>query len=308
MSKGLKANYKKAVVSLLIAIFSLNGIAPINPLRAETISNLPVSNEAGSVKIKDTTLTFNGFADAPKGSIGFIANITLERESGIPANTNSIFLGGGGTVTINNVPYEITFGGSHKFDKVSNTKAEMQVSVTATAGQGNKKQLAKNITPEILKGKSMSLKMSGISYYSKNTTVSEQLKEQLKKVSMVQGTSLDKAGLAMLKGSIKEKLVLPAKGLNIPIAEGSQSVVDNIGFVNGKLQIRTKDMNEEISEVHLIDSNGKAVSDKGGGVNDIFNYIFDIKDTAALEKYTVKVTIDKEIASDRESKMITCVF
>lgn len=307
MSKKLKANCKRILFTALVATFSLGAVAPIN-LKAEAIST-NASAGMGSVKIKDTTITFNSVTEAAKGSIGFVINATLEKESGIPEEANSIYVIGKGKVTINGKQYEMQISGPGKFTKTSNTTAQIRLSAVPTSGKQPNVQVAKNVTPDVIKGNQVEITIKQVAYKKNIDAISEEFKELLKNVPVVKGVSIEQAGFGECKRWLKVKNTLPEKGLNIPIADGIGSVVDNIGFTDGKLQIRTKEKAGDLISLDYRDSNGKLQIDNDKEhVGENYIHVFNIKDAAALSKITLEICMMKGIACDQETQTVTCVF
>ena len=307
MNHHLNLNYKKVIFSLLAATCSLSIVAPTY-LNATTI-NATTNANASSIKIKDTTLTFNSASAAPKGHIGFIINATLQRDSGIPATADAIFVHGEGKVTIDGKQYTIGISGPGKFQRISDTTAQVQLSAVPTIGKQPNTQIAKNVTPELIKGKNITITMTRVTYEKQNSTLTTQFMDQFKKAANVQGVSFEQAGLGELKGHLGGvKKTLPAGGLNIPIVEGGQSVLDNIGFVDGKLQIRVKESTNHSTFFALYNAAKKYMVDNGDHVDNIYVHIYDIKDAATLAKCSIEADSSCTLATDTESKTVNCVL
>lgn len=297
MSQNFKTKCGKLMLSLLVAGISMQAIMPTS-LLATTLnveSNLGVKQ---SVKVNESNIKFEGIESTAQGE--FILNATLERSSGIPKGTSRI--------DVNCEAQDIEIGGKkymiyifvNKYNKLSDTEVKLQMPIYIYAEAGGK---VKNISLEQLNAAHLKLSVSAVRYYAKANEISQSFKEQLKKVTQVKGVSLKEGGFELLKGEKGfEGNILPEKGLNIPIAEGSSSTIDNIGFINGKLQIRTKEKDGEGFEISAVNSNGKSVGRCGGGDDKAFISIYDLKDAAALAQCTFKVDGDKLLVSDKEAQ------
>ena len=306
MSKNLKTNYKKILFSLLAAACSMNVVIP-NYLNATTINT--TAGASNVLKMGSSTITFGQIA---KDQSGFYVTATLDRQAGIPDNITSISLnvsGKNAPIEINGKNYSVCFSAMFSpIKKVSNTQAQIKLHCSFAGTNGLP---TKSITPEMLKGKQVSLPLGELIYYNQATTISKDFSTLLSKVSNVQGISLKQAGFSFLSGESSFKalpLVLPSKNLNIPICDGSHSTIDNIGFVNGKLQIRTKVQMDEFLELKLLDSNGKNLGISSGGVDGEMIFIYNIKDLAALAKCTPKVSGSKVSIFDQGEENLAFTF
>ena len=297
MSQSFKTKYGKVMFSILVAGISMQVVMP-NHLFAATLnleSNVGVER---SVKINDTNVRFDKIESTAKGEL--ILNATLERSNGIPEGTSRIDVDCEvQDIEINGKKYMIHIGLAHKYNKLSDTQVKLQMPIYIYSEAGGR---AKNISLEQLNAAHLKLSISEVKYYSKVNEISQSFKEQLKSVPQVKGVSLKEGGFALFKGEKGfEGNILPEKGLNIPIAEGSSSTIDNIGFINGKLQIRRKDKDIEAIEISIINSAGKTIGRCGGGDGDSFIWIYDLKDAAALAQCTLKVKGSKLLVSDKEA-------
>ena len=297
MSQSFKTKYGKVMFSLLVAGISMQAVMP-NRLFAATLnveSNLGVEQ---SVKVNDTHIRFEGIESTAQGE--FVLNATLERSNGIPEGTSRISVYcKAEDIQINGKKYMIYIF-VDKYSKLSNTEVKLQMPIYIYGEAGGK---VKNISLEQLNEAHLKLSVSAVKYYGEANEISQAFKEQLKKVTPVKGVSLKEGGFALLKGEKGfEGNILPEKGLNIPIVEGSSSTIDNIGFINGKLQIRTKEKDSEAFEISVVNSNGKEIGRCGGGDDKAFIWIYDLKDAAALTQCTFKVEGDKLLVSDKEAQ------
>ena len=298
MSQSFKTKYGKVMFSLLVAGISMQAVMPIR-LLATTLnleSNLGVEQ---SVKVNDTHIRFEGIESTAQGE--FVLNATLERSNGIPKETSRIDVDCMvQDIEINGKKYMIYIGFVDKYSKLSDTQVKLQMPIYIYGEDGGK---IKNISLEQLNAAHLKLSVSAVKYYGEANEISQAFKEQLKKVTPVKGVSLKEGGFALLKGEKGfEGNILPEKGLNIPIVEGSSSTIDNMGFINGKLQIRTKWKDGETFEISAINSNEKAIGRCGGGDSDAYIRIYDLKDAAALAQCTFKVEGDKLLVSDKETQ------
>lgn len=307
MSKRLKISCKK-ILAIFVAATFLSGTAVTNYLNATTISN--TNNVGRSVTIQGTTLSFG---DIKKEGQGLFVDVTVDRPMGIPdALVDADIRMQDGKVEMKGNIYEVSFyiGGANKLKKVSNIQMKGKMKLTVYSNVPGVS--ANTITPEMLKEKNICMPIKEIVYFGKASTIGSAFNQVVKNISKVQGISLKEAGMELLSGDSDNKLknVLPEKGLNIPICDGSRSVLDNIGFVDGKLQLRTKDpdMLEHI-QISLVDQAGKPVKRIYGGQDGNGIYQFKIKDAAALAKCKFKIECgNKVIASDTEAKTFTYTY
>lgn len=307
MSTHLKKNYKKAIFSLLVAGCSVGAITPLSYLNAATVNDTVTADKA-SIQVNDTTITFNGMKDIKNGKNTSLAfDVTIDKTSGIPEKATQIDLEGKGTVTVNNKRYQLNFSNAN-LNKISNTQATATITTWVIPAEDNL-QSSVSLNAAQVKGKSIEFQIEGVQYLNKITTLSEEFKAQLKNVSKVEGVSPKEAGVGYMKGTGK---FIPAKGLNIPILEGDNSILlDNIGFVNGKLALRTKRENGSSYILEFSNSKGKHLVETGYST-DTKNVTIDtwdaIKDMATLRTCTLKIDADVVVATDTEAKTITLVF
>lgn len=310
MNKNLVLNLKKVVFSLFAVTCCVGTMISTTSLYAATKNETVSTN---TVTIGDTTLTFNGVKEAPKGSIGFLVDVTIDKASGLPKEANYISLKGSGQVKINDTVYNLSLGSSKSFERISETQAHAEIFVVTTKGSKANTEAQKDMKLDLLKGKNINFNISKITYVALLHDVNPDFNELLKNVPCVQATPIEKSDLKMLKGEIKGMTnVLPSKGLNIPMAPNSSSIVDNIGFHDGILEIRVVenfDDNKYFTEINLVNSKGKAAESAGScGLNEIMVYRFKIKDAATLAQYEVKATTYKSLGEDKETKVVSCVF
>ena len=298
MSKSLKVNCKKVLFSVLAATLSFGSITPANNIKAEAISTT-----TKSVKVKDTTLTVNAIKVDP-ATQKIVADVTFERQGGIPEDVQWISVEANATIKIDGKDYTLGFGGTDKLIRTSDTTVNGMVSIMPTIGQGKNTQVAKGLTGKKLSGKNIHLKVSRITYYKMFSDTTNEFKALINNVQSVKGVSVEKGGFSFLKGTVKSN-ILPEKGLNIPILENDSDheTVDNIGFVDGKLQIR---INGYLCNIDFVDAAGKKAETAGGGTDGKkYLQIYDIKDKKALSKYTVKVTKDEKLMEDVQSPAVS---
>lgn len=297
---SVKTSSKKALFGLMAATYLLGGVGAITPsyLNAATINQQAMTGK--SVKIKDTVLTFGEIKQDAKG---LYAEITLDRVSGIPQDIKQIsILNEQGKVQLNGKNYGVYISvRDNTLKRVSDTQLQGKVNLIMRSDQ---EKNIKTITPQMLKGKTISISINEILYYANAASTGVEFEKLLKSVPKVQGVSLKATGFEFLQGEADCKLknVLPAKGLNVPICDGSQSTIDNIGFVDGALQIRMKDPANEFIELHAVDQAGKKIKEIAAGEDSNFIYQYQIKDAATLVKCKFTVSGNKLVASDKEQK------
>ena len=311
MSKIISRKVKRMMVTLLVATSAVGTISPMNQLYAATDS-ISINQGENSVKVKDTTLTFNGFKQGEHGVIN--TEVVLERASGIPENVNEIWIVGEGIVTINGTKYSLDLSFSKKVERISDTRLKADIKTRVSKKEGKTIKQVTEATAEKLKGQKIEFTIEEVGYYVEKSTIDPQFLEALKNVTNVQGVEPKNAGFAELEGDPNHKSifdgmkVLPPKGLNIPIIQGENNVIDNIGFVNGQLQLRTVEKGE-CCNIQFIDSKGQKVPLSAcGGVGDTGCSIFDIKDAETLQTLTPKVSMQKRIITDEETKKAIFTF
>lgn len=306
MSKHLKENYKKLVYSVLAAACVGGTVLSVNHLSATTVSHntTSVMNEArNSIKVKDTVITFEGFTNTPDQFLEL--NVKINRASGIPEKATQVSLDAEAIVTINGKQYDLTIG-SGDLSKISNTEAKARLSVMVSTGKGDSWGTIDNFSATQLKDKTIDLKIKEVKYETVIKEVSEEFKEQLKKVSAVNGVDPAEAGVSFMKGAGK---MIASKGLNIPVLKGDSTItLDNIGFLNNKLQLRINEPNGSFCFLIITDSVGNykvgssySLDESKGSI-----IIYDqITSQAILDNCKVKVEAAVAVASDQETKSMT---
>lgn len=278
MSKRLMMSCKKVALYLLVGTGSLGMVTSVtSPLHAAVVSEKVAANE--KITIGDTTVTFGKLKNL--ADIGEVAvEVVVERKGGFPKNAEVVYPQGKGAVTIDGKQFKFSLGGS-EMEKVSDTKAKGRfVLFLEDWEQGIEKTF--NYTK--LKGKKIDIEINDIVYEGAVTPISEKFVELLKDVPVVTD---------VIKSERNKKVMtfLPVKDLNVPIVDiENRLLVDNIGFVNGMLQVTMKE--EEGKEWSLISFKNKTTgkelewtpmtsSDDGRLVAR-----FKIKDMAELANYT----------------------
>ncbi len=316
MNKRLMRNFKKAVVGIVIGTSSLTTIIPGGYLFAATTNVM--AQEASNVKIKDVTLTAKDIVpDKYEGS--FIINMVMDKASGFPAHMEYMLITGKANVEIGGKKVELRLDKATVTKKISNTQAEVAVYVFAIVEKGG---ICEDIKLDQLKGKELNFKIESITYYADYTTLTPEFLEQFKKVSTVSGIEPGKANLVLDQDELNymdpNLKVIPHGGLAIPAVEGTSVVLDNIGFVNGVLNIRIEHgKGEECCRFELEDSKEKMTPVSFGyyGTSAAV-YGYKISDVTTLANYVPKITLTKEIAKDEEKdkqgkvvvKTLNCKF
>lgn len=319
MNKRLMRNFKKAVVGIVIGASSLTTIIPGGYLFAATTNVM--EQKASSVKIKDVTLTAKDIVPGEyKGS--FIINMVMDKASGFPAHMEDMLITGKANVEIGGKKIELRLDHTTVTKKISNTQAEVAVYVFAFEIAENGGILCEAVKLDQLKGKELIFKIESITYNADYTTLTPEFLEQFKKVSTVSGIELGKANLELDQDELNHMdpnlKVIPHGGLAIPAVEGTSVILDNIGFVNGVLNIRIEHgKGEECCRFKLEDSKEKMVpsSFRYGGMSAAV-YGYRISDVTTLANYVPKITLAKEIAKDEEKdkqgkvvvKTLNCKF
>lgn len=310
MNRGSVIFLKKFVFGLVITICCLEVMVPTTFLLA-AVSEKSVKNN--TVSIKDTALTFNQLKEAPKGSVGVYLDVTLDKADGIPRDTNYIDIKGSGKVNINGKEYTLALDSSRSFEIISDTQAHALIYAKVITESQGYMVPCKDVEVKLFKGKNMEFRIWELTYEQLINEVNPDFLQALKNASNVQPISLENSDLKIFQGQIKGMTnTLPSKGLNIPITPGGTSRVDNIGFHDGILEIRVieaKGKNKAVTGMKLVDSQGKSATSAGGcNVDNIRIYRYAIKDATELAKYEVKATTYKQLAIDKETKLVTCVF
>lgn len=278
MSKRLMMNCKKVALYLLVGAGSLGGITPItSPLHAAVVSEKAAANE--KVTIGDTTITFGKLKNMQ--DMGEVAiEVVVERKGGFPKNAEVIYPQGKGSVTIDGKLFKFSLTGS-EMEKLSDTKAKGRfILLLEDWEQGVEKTFNYNK----LKGKKIDIEINDIDYEGAVTPISEEFVELLKDVPVV--TDVIKPKYNTEIGGF-----LPVKNLNVPIVDiDNISLVDNIGFVNGMLQVTMK--MEKDKDWCLIGFKNKTTGKElewtpmTGSDDGRIVATFKIKDMAQLANYT----------------------
>lgn len=278
MSKRLMMNCKKVALYLLVGAGSLGVITPItSPLHAAVVSEKTATNE--KVTIGDTTITFGKLKNMQ--DMGEVAvEIVVERKGGFPKNSEVVYPQGKGSVTIDGKLFKFSLTGS-EMEKVSDTKAKGRFILLLDDWE---RGVEKTFNYNKLKGKKIDIEINDIVYEGAVTPISEKFVELLKDVPVV--TDVIKP-----KYNPEIEGFLPVKDLNVPIVDiENRSLVDNIGFVNGTLQVTMK--REEGKEWCLIGFKNKTTGKElewtpmTGSDDGRIVATFKIKDMAELTKYT----------------------
>ena len=282
MSKQIRANCKKVLLSLIVGAGTIGAMTPVTYLNAATAAQAATTGQQ-SVKIKDITVTINSIVD--------------------DAEYNLVAIKGKGTVKIDGKDYNINLDSMENLVRVSDKQVQVKVPLTVTTGTKDSEKYVRDFKASQLKGKAITFTIDSVEYRQEKTTMSDQLKKFLTNVPKVQGVTAKEAGAPSF---VKSK-VLPNKGLNIPLAQGDKSItVDNMGFVDGKLQVIFARTEGAIGRIDIIDSKGNNVigSSFDIGKNDIEVYD-SIKDAAALKKCKVEVVVYAPVANDKETQTFT---
>ena len=278
MSKRLMMSCKKVALYLLVGTGSLGMVTSVtSPLHAAVVSEKIAANE--KVTIGDTTITFGNLKKL--ADIGEVAvEIVVERKGGFPKNAEVVYPQGKGSVTIDGKLFKFSLSGS-EMEKVSETKAKGRfVLLLEDWEQGVEKTFNYNK----LKGKKIDIEINDIVYEGAVTPISKEFVELLKNVPVV--TDVIKP-----KRNKEIEGFLPVKDLNVPIVDiENRALVDNIGFVNGRLQVTMK--REEDKEWCSIGFKNKTTGKElewtpmTGSDDGRIVATFKIKDMAELANYT----------------------
>lgn len=191
---------------------------------------------------------------------------------------------GKGSVTIGGKKYDFCLSGT-ELQKVSNTRVNGRFILGL---QNWNKESEKVFKCDKIKGNNLNLAISDLEYKGAITPVSNDFIELLKKVPVV--TDVVKIPDSMEKDLKIGGGVLPPKGLNISMVnDENEPLVDNIGFVTGKLQISLK--GKELCSVGFVNkTTGKKVEGTPSfGMREYGEYKFrayNIKDMKELANYT----------------------
>lgn len=304
MNKQLRSKCKQVLFSVGVATLLLSQVNPPCYLYATTV-NTNASSNINTVQVKDTKLTLQGFVEDPKAKVPVISAV-LERASGFPAQATGIKIQCKGKVTLNNKSYEVWLY-ARNFKKISDTQANVQLEVDLIEEENGVTQRAKGITAASLKNIPIALTIEEIEYTRQLSTLSEQFKAQLKKVTAIEGVTGEQAGMGYMN---KGGSFIGKAGMNIPVFEGCEDIVlDNIGFVKGRLMLRTKEKNDSFLNLKVQDAADRHMVGTGVGLSNDAGMIHiydDIKDAAALNKCKVSAEGTAVVESDKETKVLNC--
>ena len=306
MSKQLKKRCKQVLFSVVAATALCCQAYQSSYLYATTVDS-NVNSNVNTVQLKETTLTLKGISDDQKNKVPVI-NAVISRASGFPAQANNVSIQCKGKVTLNNKSYEVRLF-SRNFKKVSDTEANVQLEFNFIEQKAGVYEKAKGITAASLKGIPMALSIEEIQYTKDLATLSDQFKAQIKKVTTIEGVTGEQAGMGYMN---KGGSFIGKAGMNIPVFEGCQDVLlDNIGFVKGRLMIRTEEKNDSFLILNMQDATGKHIVETGVGLSKNAGtiHIYDsIKDIATLNKCKVSAEGTVVLQSDKETKVLNCQF
>lgn len=306
MSLLVKEKSRKLLFSIGVMALLINQRYQINNVYATTVTS-NVNSNANTVQVKETKLTLQSISDDQKAKVPVI-NAVIDRASGFPAQATGVKIQCEGKVTLNNKSYEVHLS-SRSFKKVSNTQATVQLEVGLFEQKDGAYKKAKGITAASLKGIPMSISIEEIQYTKDLATLSEQFKAQLKKVTTIEGVTGEQAGMGYMN---KGGSFIGKARLNIPVFEGCQDVVlDNIGFVKGRLMMRTEEKNNSFLILEVQDAAGKYIIGTGVGLSNDTGmiHIYDgIKDTATFNKCKISAKGTAILQSDKENKILNCKF
>lgn len=269
----------------------------------KTISQ--VNTKEQKVTIGDTTITFGNLYIEPE--IGETAiKVTIDRKNGFPKNADIVVPNGKGSVTIGGKKYDFTLSGM-ALQKVSNTRASGRFILGL---QNWNEESEKVFKCDKIKGNKLNLSISDLEYQGAITPVSNDFIELLKNVPVV--TDVVKIPDVVEKDLKIGGGVLPPKGLNISMVnDESQPLVDNIGFVAGKLQISLKKGKGICSVGFINKSTGKKVEDTSSfGISMVGEYkfrVYNIKDMKELANYTPIWEERTTIETDKGEVQITFI-
>ena len=303
MNKKLVMHLKKVMFSIVMGTSVLGATIPSANLYAATTAATK-TKQMGTVSIKDVTLTAHDITPA-KNEGEFKISMTMEKTSGIPKNVAYMLI---------NASTDLEIGGKKKVEfildqaeitkKVSDTQVELSVYAFAMVRDKDNNILQQQITLDQLKGKTIDFKLDSITYYAEYTEPTPEFKEQFKKVSKLEGVTAAQTNIGLDQEDIQYiggAKLLPHGGLNIPAISGNTVLLDNIGFVDGKLVVRIEHAKGEFFQFGLVDEAGKFAKTAGyfgteiGGI-----YRYEIGDLETLAQYTPTLKLDKEVAKDEE--------
>lgn len=306
MSKQLKSRCKQVIFSVGAAVFLFNQAYGPSYLYAATV-NANVSNTTNVVQIKDTTLTLKGMTDDPKTKTPVI-NAVVERASGLPDQAKNMKIDSEGKVTINGKSYDVRLY-VIRFEKLSNTQANIQIGINFMGKENGVYQPIKGITAASLKNVPMEMSIKEIQYSRDLDKLSEQFKAQLKKATTIEGVTGEQAGMGFMN---KGGCFIGQAGMNIPVFEGNQDIIlDNIGFVKGRLMLRTEEKNDSFLMLEMQNAAGQYITETGVGLSNKAGtiHIYDaIKDATTLNKCKISAMGTVIIESDKETKVLNCKF
>lgn len=302
MSQIIRNHVKKASFTVAAAIILTAGaMAPFGYLKAETVNTVTQDSKPG-MKIGDTTVIFNGVKEAPKGHTGFIMTLTIERAKGIPVEANSMMLFGRGSVVIKGKKYAIDLGGSTDYKRISDTMVKADISVIPIENVEKDPVPTKDITPTTLKGQKVDFEMNMIKFSCEKSTYTEEFANLLKDVKTMTGVPVVISEKEKALPHVEVKNRLPKKGLNVLLTEGSNIVVDNIGFIDNELQIACTSNKDEFCIIDFVDQNGKDIESRTRSSEEEELNIYKIKDMATLSKCKVKVETVKKVLVEGDIK------
>lgn len=317
MSKNIRNQATKLAVLFATSIALSSGVmGPLTYLKATTVNAATSVNNA-PVTIGETTLTFNGIKLGESDDFGttLLIDATFERAKGIPAETTDMWMHGKGKVTINSKQYNLDLSSVKNIERISDTKVKAQIAAVPSYGNGADSKLTKDITPEVLKGQKIDFTIDYIDFSTTYNKMTKELSDLLKNIQVVQGVAPNEGNVSSL-GNMTEaerkadkvpdiRRVLPKKGLGVQLVEGSNETIDNIGFVDGRLQIRTNGR----GYVSFKDANGKPIQYVGFGLDTNGSLdIYEIKDLAALSKCSIQASVTKHLVTEDEEKSFSVTF
>ncbi len=332
-----KVKHMMRQVMLVILIVGNTNIWVIQPLWATETNQIAKENQ--EITIKGTTLKLTGITDTSESDYKAIT-FDLSRDEGIPQEANKVRIYGTGKFTLGGKQYVLLLqSGEGNIKKLSEAKATSTYSYIACREADGK--VPAHLKASQMKGITIDFTIDKVVYINYCDQLGSQLREYLKTLSTAEGVPFKKANLYVpqdksnaISAKIREeekknrpKNVLPEKGLKLSLREATNIVpsinpkeqnmieankkqmVDNIGFVDGKLHMRIKVSKDSgLPWISLIDSSGKEIMYKyylSDPKNYIVYYVFDIKDLNALSQYKMSLNDSVSVLEDKETKSIS---
>lgn len=313
----------KALLAVLLVYGSCANLSTYSSLQAAPIQ---ATASTGTVRIKDSILTITGISKTNYNG-KYLIHFTLQNEHALPNELNSVGLTGKIDFDVNGKKYQlIMWGAPNDIEKVSDNTVKGKAYAECSLDGG--KHLS-DVQLATIKGKNATLTIDQITYMHSTNLYNYDLLGYLKTAPAAKSVAFSESDIeidydriiadapsAEMKASFKEmkakelktrpRNVLPSKGLNLEVLSGSKKLsIDNIGFVDEKLHIRSS-FGSMPSELWILNASGFSIeyySEFLGKKDKCFQYmVYNVKDLEELSKCSIECMDHKTLQVDKQTQ------